>query len=843
MTVSNHSASPSPHPPGASWAGRSSRWKNWLQGFGRDLRLAARSLIRAPGFAAAAIATITLCLGPNIAILTLLYALVLKPQPFAEPERLVQVVNSFDKLAGGASRQLSNPVQFRDFQAQADLFEGFAMMQYFGTTIGETLPERGTGMRVDAGFFPLLGLQPLVGRFGAPKEDVEGRDRVLVLTETFWRSRYGSDPSVVGQSLRVNGEPWTVIGVAPKSVEVLDPYTMFFKPFERLASEENPRARFGSRTVVYGRLKPGVSLEAAQAQLGEIERRYVTDHASPAERARVEATGHRITLERVGAAQAAALRSPLTMLQAGAAFVLLIGVVNVLNLILARTNAKRPELAIRQALGAGRAVLLRQLFAEMLLLTGSAAVLGLGLAWACLQLINRYLPLVAAKATPVGLDAPIIAGILLAALILAVVLGLAPFLFLARSRISVADSRTASATPAARAFGHSLVIAQVAFALVLLIGAGLLLRSFIRVTSVDLGFDAARVVQGRVAVPIAVHEGEKNVAFQRRLLEALREIPGVESVSLVAEYAIGKFRTMPFVLQSAPTQLGENQPIASVNWVSPDFFATLGIALVEGRLFAETDDMRSGRVLIIDDVFAKRYFPGRSPVGEGIALGTEPPPEGVPWPRIVGVVKRAQLSGPEARDGLPFLYGPMVQQPAPGVTFLVRTSRPTADTLNAMRLKLREIDPTLPLYWTASLQEGLDGMLQYRRGVLLLIAAFAVLALVLAAVGLYGVLAYDVSQRTREIGIRGAIGATRGQLVGMILQQGLWKTGVGLLVGLVLAAYLTRFLHAMLFDVGRFDAVTFLGIPLLLSVVALAACWLPARRAARVDPIVALRAE
>lgn len=817
---------------------------NWFGGIGRDLRLALRSLRRAPGFAAAVITTIALCLGPNVAIVTLLYALALKPQPFLQPERLVQVMNAFGNVPGGPSKQSSSQPQYRDFQAQADLFQGFAMMQYFGTTIGEeTTPERGTGMRVDAGFFPLLGLRPVVGRFATAEEDAVGRDRVLVLTETFWRTRYGADPHVVGRSVRMGGEPWTIIGVAPRSVEGLDPNTMFFKPFERVAAEELPNARYRARTIVYGRLKAGVSLEGAQAQLAEIEKRYIAGRASAPERTQLESRGHRIVLERLGEAQAAAVRSPLALLEGGALFVLLIGVINVLNLLLARMNAKRSELSIRVALGAGRGELLRQLLAETMMLAMVAGVLGLALAWGSLQVINRYLHLVAAKTMPVSLDLPVIGAILLSTIFLALVLGAVQFAVFWNSRFSPADSRSASSSSSSRAFGSALVITQVAVAIVLLVGAGLLVRSFVRVLAVDLGFDAAHVVQGRVAVPKAYETPAQNVAFQRRIMEAFQGIPGVRNVSRVSDYAIGTFRTIPFTLHGNASAPGGSQPIAYLNWVSPGYFDTMSMRMLDGRSFAENDDWRKGLVVVVDDLFAKRYFPGRSAVGEEISLGTELPPAGTPWPRIVGVVQRAQLAGPEARDRMPFIYGPIVHQPAPGFTFVVSSPRPSSDVLAAMRQKLREIDSTIPLYWTASLQEGIDGMLQVRRGLLLLIAAFATLALLLAGVGLYGVLAYDVSRRTREIGIRAAIGATRAQVVAMVLYQALWKTVIGLLVGLAIGAYLTRFLGAMLFETGRFDPLTFLAVPLLMVAVAAVAAWLPARRAAKVDPIVALRAE
>ncbi len=347
-----------------------------------------------------------------------------------------------------------------------------------------------------------------------------------------------------------------------------------------------------------------------------------------------------------------------------------------------------------------------------------------------------------------------------------------------------------------------------------------------------------------MAVPKAFEPVEANVGLQRRIVEGLREIPGVEGAGLVFDYALaGSFRSSPFVIRGEAASPGVNRPLVAVDPVSPEFFETLRITLLEGRGFTYADDIRSSPVLVVDDLFVQRYFPGRSAVGQEVALSDRPPPDGRPWPRIVGVVRRPQLSGLEARDGVPIVFMPMVQQPAFGFSFVVRSPRETGDLLREIRRKLHAIEPTLPLYGTATIEEGLDNLMMGRRGVTLLIGAFAGLALVLAGIGLYGVLAYDVSQRTREIGIRGAIGATRTQIVAMILRQGMWRTGLGVAIGFVAAIYLTRFLQAWLFDVGRFDPVAFSGVSLLMLAVSLLACWLPARRAARVDPMVALRCE
>ncbi len=770
----------------------------------------------------------------------------LKSQPFHEPNRIVQVYNAFEKMGGGRSRQEASVPQYRDFKDNADLFEDFAIMQYVGTTIEEDgSPQRLTGMRVNAGFFDFLGVKPLLGRFGTAEEDAVGRDKVVVLTRSFWEAHFAADPAAIGREVRLGGEPLTIIGVAPRSVEGLDPYTRFFKPFEPRPEEIDPlAARYRGRTTLFGRLNAGVSRLAALEQLSAIDGAFLEDHAPAQMRAHFESSGHRMAIEGLGAKVAGAVQRPLALLQGGAALVLLIGVVNVLNLTLARANSKRPELAIRHALGAGRATLLRQLLTESLLLMAAAVGVGTGLAWASLRVINTYLPGVAVTANPVEMELAAIGVVASISAGLAGLMGVVPFGLLWRRGLKLAGSRTASAGTRARVLGGTLVIAQVAIALVLLIGAGLLARSFAHVLAIDPGFETSNLLQGRLAVPKGYEQPEQNVGLQRRIIEGLKEIPGVDHAALLIDYALSPtFRPQPFLLRNGTVSAGENRSLVAMNPVSPEFFDTMRITLLEGRGFSYTDDPRRAPVAVVDDVFARRYFPGASAVGQELVLGAHAPPEGQPWIRIAGVVRRPELMGLEGRDGMPLVFVPLVQWPSGGFTFVVRSARPQGDLLGEIRRKLRGIDPALPLYGVATIEEGLDSMMMGRRGITLLISAFAALAVLLAGVGLYGVLAYDVSQRAREIGIRAAIGATRGQIVGMILRQGMWKTGVGVAVGLGAAFYLTRFIGNLLFEVERLDGATFAGVALLMLCVAMLACWWPARRAAKVDPMVALRCE
>ncbi|HEY4249031.1 MAG TPA: ABC transporter permease [Lacunisphaera sp.] len=816
----------------------------WLELMFKEIRLAVRSLRRAPGFSLSVITTLALCLGPNTAILSMLYALVLKPLPFHDPDRLVVIQNIAEK-SGGAKR-VSSVVQYRDFSAHADRFEGFG---YFGSanyTIGEEgAPVRISGLRIDTGLFTLLGIKPVLGRAFSPDEEVPGKDHVIVLTHDNWVNRYNADPTVIGREIRMDGEPFTIVGVAARSVESFLTDIDFFMPYAVRPDETGPWQRYAGSVRLLARLKPGVSFEAGRAQLAVLEKEFYDGVARPQMRAFLDAGGYHIAATNAREELAEPVKTPLWLLQGGAALVLLIGCVNVASLLLARANAKRPELAIRHSLGAGRATLLRQMLAESLLLGGFAALIGIGLAVGMLRLMNHYLPLVVRHVPPVNLEMRVV-GIVLA-VVMAIILTMAfvPFGLLWRAGLRMGDTPTASTGRYGRDMIGALVVLQMAVALVLLIGAGLLIHSFARVMAVDPGFDATHIVQARVVFPLGKYrDPNANVAVQKRIVEAMKTIPGADAVSEILDYGVAeKYRAVPFLSRGDAATGQQAQSQIYLTSTTTDYFATMSIRLLAGRTFRDDDELTKNPVAIVDQAFAQRYFPGRDVVGLEISLGSNPPPPGKPWIRIIGVVARANLAGLEARDGWPFVYLPLNQQPSNGFSLLVRSERPEADITNEMRTRVSAIDPALPLYGGGTLAAALDKMLMNRRALMLLLGIFAGLALMLAGVGLYGVLAYDVSQRTREIGIRGALGASRDQIVALVLRQGMVKAGLGLVLGVGGAIYLTRFLRKMLFDIQPTDPLAFVGVSLLLLVVALLASWLPAQRAAKVDPVIALRSE
>lgn len=822
----------------------SGRPDGWLVRWSRELRFAARSLWRAPGFTLAVFCTLVACIGPNAAILSALYALVLKPLPFPHPRRLVTITNIAEKRGGQAV--WSSVPQYRDFKAHADLFAGFALIKPENITLDEkSSPMRLEDDLVTSDFFSVLGVRPVLGRFFTPDEEETGRNLVLVVSHAFWVAHYNADPEIVGKVIHAyGGVAYTIIGVAPASLESLWKPTCFYEPYAPAPFKVNPQSRYINDAILYGRLKPGVNPGSGLAQLETLEARFRAGVAGPRTRAFIAANGFRLSLAPLRVEGALGEARSLWLLQGGALLVLLIGCVNVVNLCLARTNARRSDLAIRVALGAGRSALVRPMLAESLWLTGAATVAGLGLALAVLHIFNAYLPIIVRSAPPVTLD-PVVVGILLAVMLaVTLLLGLLPLRLVGRTGLRVGDWRSASAGGGARAVGSVLVTAQVGVAVVLLIGASLLIRSFENVLDVKLGFDAAHVVQGRIALNPRYANPTAYTEVHERILESLREIPGVQGAAEVFDNALSdRFREYPFTLRDRPNTAGASQPTIALFPVSPGFFATMGMKLLAGRRFNAADNVAKDPVLVVDETFVRRYFPGQIVVGQEMSLGQGTPPPGAKWPRIVGVVTSARLGGPQQRNPEPFVYVPINGWRQGGFDVLVRSSLPASTALREIRARLHAIDPSLPLYAASSLQQRLDEMLMSRRGITLLLGAFSGLALLLAAIGLYGILAYDVSQRTREIGIRGAIGASRGQIIALILRQGLWKAGVGLAAGLLGAALLSRYLASLLFGITAADPASYALVVLVLGGVSFLACWLPARRAAKVDPIIALRVE
>ena len=826
---------------------RDERGLPWLEHLVRDLRFSLRSLRRSPAFSAAVVATLALCIGANASIFSVLYGLVLKPLPFRDSGQIVDVYNMRPK-AGEMHTPLS-PAQYADFKANADLFEGFALWFGWMFNIGEDGgTSRYVGMQVTHDYFSVLGLQPLLGRLFTKDDCVAGKDQVVVLTQSYWEKKFNADPEIIGKELRLSGRVFTVIGVVPRSFESLSVAPLLMKPIGWGPADMNPQNRLRRGGDMMARIKPGVSHPAALAQLDTLEKRFFDTTANAELRTYLTNGGHRMGLEQVREQQTGPIKTGLLLLQVGALLVLLLGCVNIASLMLARANTRHAEFAVRSTLGASRGALARQLLAESSLLAGAGALLGLALTAASLRVINVYTDKIIYGIPPVKLDAGVLGATLLIAFTVALLIGLLPVLRIWRmdnlNQALQGGTRGASRGGGVRLMSGVLVVAQVALALMLLIGAGLLMRSFAKVMAINPGFDPRQVIHARVAYDATFKDDATLQGLQNRLLEKMRQIPGVESVAYTDRMpGFNENLTITLPIKGRTVSDDSMAPTAIAFGASPEYFATMGIRLIEGRLFTAADQQPGvPMALIVDRKFADRYFPGESAVGQRFAFGPGMTDPSKPLPTIVGVVEVARVSGLENPEGQPYVYRGMSTSRG-GLSLELRTKRSFAEIMPLIRAQVRAVDPSLPIYQEKTMQMQLDDAAANRRGILWLLGAFAGIALILSAVGIYGMLAYDVTQRTKEIGIRGAIGATRGQIVALILKQGLFKAGLGLVLGLAGALGFSRFLEKLLYDVKPTDPLVFVGVAVLLLLIALLASWLPARRAANVNPLVALRHE
>ena len=813
-------------------------------GLGADVRQAFRQLRKSKGLTIAMLATLALCIGITTAIFSMVYALMLKPLPFREAERIVELYGSAVKA--GLNKMPSNVVHYLDYSRNATSYESLGLWQPSGGIFGdEGSAEQLAGARVTADLFEVLRVQPLLGQFFTREQNRPGADKVVVLTQSFWEKQFNEDPAVLDQVLRIDGESLRIIGVAPRVVETIDARVRYLQPLSWPPEAEDPNRRYALYLNFLGRLKPGVTAEQADAEAKALEARYY-DAAPPPIRQFIDRSGVTLNVRSAQAERVQPVRTSLYLLQAAVAFVLLIGCVNVANLLLVRANARQSELAVRFALGARRGVIARQLLVESLMLTMLGAVAGIGLAWAALQAINHYTAELLPHALPMSFDVRVLSFAVALTIIVGVMIGLVPVLHLWRTNLTEViqrGGRSASAGRGVRTLSGTLVVAQVAVALVLLTGAGLLIQSFARVLNTDPGFDPRHVIVGRVALPAAHRASDEAArAIQDRLVRASEEIPGVSRATVSASTPYhGGLPLNALTLEDDVLPPGTPQPGAYLVMVTPSYLDTLRLRLVEGRFFETTDQNPEFRRVVVDESFARKFFPNRSPIGGRFTFGGRPEkPED--WITIIGVVRDVPHNGVEDRTGNPFVYHLAQGRPG-GLTLFLRTDRPLSDVVPLLREKVRAIDPAIPLFDTRSLEDAMELSFDRRRAVMLLLVAFAGLALFLSALGIYGVLAYDVSQRTREIGIRGAIGATRGQLIGMVLRQGFWRTALGLAVGLIGAWLLSRFMTSLLFEVEPTEPFVYLTGSIILLLVAALSSYLPARRAAAIDPLVALRTE
>ena len=801
----------------------------------RDIRYALRALLRQPGFTLAVALTLALGIGANTAIFSVVHGVLLRRLPYPNDDRLMTV---WTRLSTGDRETASMP-DYLDWKAQNS---SFASMSAYANSNDNLAapgadPERVPSARVIADFFSTLGVTPAAGRWFVPEEFVFGSHRVVVLSHGLWVSRFGANPDIVGQTITLNARPYTVVGVAPEAMR-LPARAQLWAPFA-VDPSSPPSSRRGDFLSVIARLAPGITPARAQADMNAIAKRLAL--AYPATNARIGVELVSLHDQLVGQ-----IRPALLVFSGAVALVLLIACANVANLLLARATAREREMAVRAALGAGRERLVRQVLTESLVLSAVGGVLGLLLAAWGVQGLKAAAPPTLPRLDEIGLDPVALAFTAAAVVVTGFLFGIAPALrgsaFALHSTLS-AGGRAGIGGGRGERLRSVLVVAQVALALVLLVGSGLLVRTFARLQQVDLGFDSTHTLTAQIVLPGAKYTGnERLLGFFGSLHDRLAATAGVRTVAFTSDVPLaGGYSYLSFSMVGQPApRPGENLPDAVPIVATPEYFTAMGIPLLAGRLFTAADAPNAPRVVVVNRDLARKAFGGRNPIGERISFGNAA--DSTTWLTIVGVVGSTRLEG-VGLETYAQAFTPLSQGPVPYVYVVARTTGDPLALAATLRREVAALDPTLPVANVMSMdQRAAASVAQYKLNSVI-VTVFAAVALVLASIGIYAVISYAVAQRTREIGIRMALGAAQGHVLRLIVRDGMAPTLIGIALGAAGALGATRLMRSLLYGVSATDPAVFAVVATMLLVVALAACLVPARRAARVDPNMALRNE
>lgn len=805
-----------------------------MQTLWQDVLFGVRMLRKKPGFTFIAILTLALGIGANTAIFSVVNAVLLKSLPYRDADKLVML---YEKKEGNFFNSVSFD-DFKDFRAIAQSFvQVAAVSPQWNLTLTDLAEAQSIqGLYVSSNLLPMLGIAPVQGRVFRPEEDQPNSERTAVISYGFWQRRLGSNPQAVGSRITLDGQGYTVIGVMPAGFRVLDEAEVWLPLAFNSFTTRGRNVRLLS---IVAQRKPGVTMVQAQAEVSGIaanlEKQYPDTN-----------TGFRAELVPMHEHVTGKARTLLLVLLSAVGLVLLIACANVANLLLARATTRYRELAIRKALGASRWQVIRQLLTESLLLSVIGGVSGTLLAWWGLELLLSISPADIPRRNEIGIDLPVLGFTLGLSLLTGIVFGLIPAWQSSRPDVHEAlkdGGRSAGAAVGTNRFRSALVIAEIALAIVLLIGSGLLIRSFIKLLEVKPGFATENVIAFGVALPNATYgDAQRRAAFYQQLEARLKALPGVISVGATTRLPLldaTRNITSLMTIEGRP-ETEKDQVEVDFRRATPGYFAAFGIPQLQGRLFSEQDVANQNSVVVINDAMVKKYWPNENPVGKRVRIGGGT--GNTAWTTIIGVVGSVRHLGLNA-EPRPEVYYHYLTSPPFGPMMVVRTSS-TPDTLiAALRSEVSALERNAPILQINTMPQLIQRSVAPQRFNMLLFAIFAVVALLLSMVGIYGVMAYSVTQRTPEIGIRMALGAQKSDVLKLIIKQGMGLALTGVGIGLVAAFGLTRWMSTLLFEVRATDPMTFIAIATLLTMVALLACWIPARRATKVDPMVALRYE
>jgi putative ABC transport system permease protein len=800
----------------------------------QDLRIGLRLLRSRPGFSVVAVLTLALGIGATTLIFSVVNAVLLRPLPFPNSDRIIRIEERHQQSPKPMNLTYAS---FIDLTQDTRTLEHVAGARFWTTNLADGgEPEQVSSMVVSASYFSVLGVRPVLGRDFLAEEDRPGKNDVVIMSHALWQRRYGGNPDLIGKTIKAGGNNVTVVGVMPPGFRFGYPFAGQYDLWAPLAPGGSLRNNRRSHLLgVIARVRRGVTIGQAQADLGRTaaaiqERSPGTDDPELS-----------LSAVRLSDRIVTSLRPSLMVFLCAVGLLLMIACANVANLMLARSTAREREMAIRTALGAGRLRLVRQLLTESALLAALGGAAGLLLATWGVQLVATLNPADFPRINEANVDGRVLGFAFVVSMIIGVLFGLAPVIQLPGR--SLHESLKEGGREAA-GIGHgwlrkTLVVSEVALAVVLLIGAGLLINSFVRLIETDRGFEPANVWAIRLNLPFSKYSSEaRQAAVLREMTERVSVVPGVRSAGLTSALPFTGGAATDFEIEGRPVEAGK-EPLADIRSADPGYFETMRIPVRAGRAFLDSDSADAPLVIIINEELARRHWPGEDPLGRRVTMKDWGPPL---TGEIVGVVGDVRADGLDTAIR-PMIYWPTQQFPSIFNTVVIRTESDPVSVINTVKTQIWSVDPDQPLSRIQALEEVISGSIAPRRFNMLLLGAFAAIALVLAAVGIYGVISYAAALRTREIGVRMALGAQRTDVLGLVVKQGMTLTMTGVGAGLAAAFGLTRLMRELLFEVQAFDPLTFGGVALVLVLVALAACYVPARRSARLDPTVALRHE